>query len=192
MPVDVDPHPDGNVEMTGRKGTTSRGQSAPEVRVVAAQSSLFGDDEPTRYMPHFATCPNAEDFRGKVNAAEVGGAPSRHDQPETAAKAGKLVRKGTQHAAILLDLREAPVGRTAHELATLDTHLVRMRPGIPPNQAATRIDELRKRGLVERLTDDAGAVVTRRAATGDAEVHRLTPQGRVEASRLRAALEADR
>lgn len=189
MPLDPDPHPDGNVEMTGRKATTPRGQQGPEVRVVAPQASLFGDEQPSRYMPHFATCPNPLP-PPKVHRAETGGGAVRDGQPATAVKAARLVRRGTQHAAILLDLREAPAGRTAHELATLDTHLVATRPGIPPNQAATRIDELRKRGLVTRLLDDSGAVVLRRAATGDAEVHTLTPQGRVEAARLRA--ETDR
>lgn len=178
MPLDAAPHPDGNVEMTGRVGTTPRGQSGPEVRVVAPQASLFGD-QPIRYMPHFATCTTPE----QVNPREVGGGAVRLEQPDTAHAAARLVKRGTQHAAIMLDLKAAPAGRTSYELATLETHLAAKRPGITPNQAATRIDELRKRGLVERLTVD-GAVVKRRAASGEAEVHVLTPRGRVEAGRL--------
>jgi len=191
MPLDPEPHADGNVEMTGRVARSKLGGMVQVVRVVAPQSSLFGDEAPTRYLPHFATCPQADEHRQRVNEHEVGGAPSRHDHPETSVKAAKKVRVGSQHAAILLDLREAPRGRTAFELANLVGHLTRKRPGISPNQTGSRIAELRERGLVEVLTD-AGEQVTRRAASSDALVHVLTPRGRVEASRLRAALEADR
>ena len=191
MPLDAVPHPDGNVEMTGRWERSKMGATVPVVRVVVPQASLFGDEAPTRYLPHFATCPQADEHRQRgVNEHEVGGAPSRHDHPETSVVAAKKVRIGSQHAAIILDLSEAPMGRTAFELANLVGHLTRKRPGISPNQAGSRIAELRDRGLVEVLEVD-GAQVTRRAAASDALVHVLTPRGRVEVGRLRSAQVAD-
>lgn len=52
-PVDPDPHPDGNL----RAFRTARG-----VEVVVSPPDLLGGD---RYMPHFATCPDAESFRDR-------------------------------------------------------------------------------------------------------------------------------
>jgi hypothetical protein len=190
MPLDYEAHTDGNVELTGRVVRSKNGALVPVARVVPAQQSLEGlaGSGGARYLPHFVTCPNADEHRrpARVNEHEVGGAPSRHDNPDTSTEAAKKVRRGSQHAAILLDLREAPRGRTAYELASLDGHLTRKRPGISPNQANTRIAELRDRGLVERLTE-GGEPVRRRAASSDADVHVLTPRGRVEAGRLRSA-----
>lgn len=55
---------DGNVRRTGRTGADSRGHHLPEVEVVVGgQLDLgLGDVEP-RFMPHFATCPAAPEFR---------------------------------------------------------------------------------------------------------------------------------
>lgn len=57
MPVDAAPNPDGNLTMT-----PGSGPGAPLVEVV----NLFTDPEAVRYMPHHATCPNVEEFRGKA------------------------------------------------------------------------------------------------------------------------------
>lgn len=54
MPLDVDPHPDGNViveRQDGRLGCRVLGNAAPAAR-----------DE-VRYRSHFATCPNAAAHR---------------------------------------------------------------------------------------------------------------------------------
>lgn len=59
MPVDATPTPDGNVTLTGRQVPTQRGY-APECSVGTA--SLF-DDGTDRYMPHHATCPQADEWR---------------------------------------------------------------------------------------------------------------------------------
>ncbi len=54
MPVDAEPHPDGNVEITydelGRPHAVVHGQ--PPMMVAG-----------TLHMPHFATCPNAAEWR---------------------------------------------------------------------------------------------------------------------------------
>ena len=63
MPLDAEPNPDGNVVPTGKRGRTRAG-SAIEVRVEAArQQTLDVDDPIVRYMPHHATCPDADKWR---------------------------------------------------------------------------------------------------------------------------------
>lgn len=52
MPLDPEPHPEGNVEVDAGVATV----------VDPAQKALFGE----RYMPHWATCPRANDFRGNA------------------------------------------------------------------------------------------------------------------------------
>ena len=65
MPVDPEPHPQGNVELSdGPHGTHE-----PTAQVVGSQEDcgaprLF-EVEPaaTRYRPHWATCPHSERWR---------------------------------------------------------------------------------------------------------------------------------
>jgi hypothetical protein len=60
IPLDAEPDAGGNVLMTGARVGTARG-FAPEVRVEAGPP-LFPDDSP-RFMPHHATCPQADRWR---------------------------------------------------------------------------------------------------------------------------------
>jgi len=77
MPIDPEPHADGNVVKTGRTELVP-GQYRPVdvVRVLTVaerEHTLFDDGEPgepdpedvagARYMPHFATCPSADRHR---------------------------------------------------------------------------------------------------------------------------------
>lgn len=55
MPIDPDPDPDGNVELVDDLGEEL-------VAIVHAQPTLTGGD---RWMPHHATCPDADQFRGR-------------------------------------------------------------------------------------------------------------------------------
>ena len=53
------PKKEGNVRLTGR-----RRDGVPEVEIVKkADGGLFGDEP--RFVSHFATCPQAEQWRGK-------------------------------------------------------------------------------------------------------------------------------
>lgn len=61
MPLDAEPVADGNVAFTGRSVRDARGFAAPEVR-VESQPPMFDNDEP-RYVAHFVTCPNADEWR---------------------------------------------------------------------------------------------------------------------------------
>lgn len=56
MPVDVEPHPDGNVLLTERIGRS------PLAEVVAAGQDSLIPGEPLR-RSHFATCPQADQHR---------------------------------------------------------------------------------------------------------------------------------
>lgn len=61
MPLDAEPVADGTVAFTGRDVRNDRGTALPEVRVDVGQP-LFDDGTP-RYVAHFATCPNADEWR---------------------------------------------------------------------------------------------------------------------------------
>lgn len=61
MPIDAEPVPDGNVLLTGRRVETRRGTLAPECR-VEGDTPMFPDGA-DRYMSHFATCPQADQWR---------------------------------------------------------------------------------------------------------------------------------
>ena len=54
MPIDADPVENGNVVITGWIGPI------PKTRVARVDEQL---DAQPRYLSHFATCPNASDFR---------------------------------------------------------------------------------------------------------------------------------
>jgi hypothetical protein len=55
-PIDYDPVPDGNIVIVG----TAFG--GPTIDVVREEAALFGDDRP-HYTNHFATCPQADEWR---------------------------------------------------------------------------------------------------------------------------------
>ena len=63
IPVDSEPTPGGNVVATGRQtihDTSGNPVTRPEVRVE--EPGMFPDDR-LRYVAHFATCPNADEWR---------------------------------------------------------------------------------------------------------------------------------
>jgi len=59
IPLDAAPAPDGAIVATGRYVPTDRGATM-EV-VVDRQASLL--DVEARWVPHWATCPHADDWR---------------------------------------------------------------------------------------------------------------------------------
>ena len=67
MPIDPDPDQDGNVELVDDTGTpvpADRLDESPRTvtAVVHTQPSMLGGQ---RWMPHHATCPDADQFRGR-------------------------------------------------------------------------------------------------------------------------------
>lgn len=64
MPIDAVPVEDGNVVLTGRmtKSGSGSGVIRPEVRVDTQYTLDFGLGE-TRYVAHFTTCPQADEWR---------------------------------------------------------------------------------------------------------------------------------
>lgn len=64
MPLDAEPDPDGNVELVDRDGqaVTDPTDQRALTAVVHAQPSMLGG---RRWMPHHATCPEADQFRGQ-------------------------------------------------------------------------------------------------------------------------------
>lgn len=69
MPIDFDPNPEGNVIILAGRRSVGRYGPAPVVRVLAAQGDLLAEDpdevsiDGKRYMPHHATCPQADQFK---------------------------------------------------------------------------------------------------------------------------------
>lgn len=57
-PIDPDPVEDGNVVIVGQ--TTTKSGPAPLVRYLRKGEEVVGH----RYKSHFATCPEADQFRG--------------------------------------------------------------------------------------------------------------------------------
>lgn len=55
MPVDQKPNPKGNLIILDRKGEDGQ--------TIVATADLFTPTDRTRYMPHWATCPAAKEFR---------------------------------------------------------------------------------------------------------------------------------
>ena len=55
MPLDLEPNEEGDYVLDGQND-----HGDPLVRRV----DLFTAESAPRYMPHWATCPNADDFRG--------------------------------------------------------------------------------------------------------------------------------
>lgn len=60
QPLDADPHPDGNIELTGATVHTSKRGTIPQSAVVGRQETLF--DPPERRLNHFVTCPDATEW----------------------------------------------------------------------------------------------------------------------------------
>lgn len=81
------------------------------------------------------------------------------DHPETAKQAARLVKEGSQQAAILDILQDFGPMTAAEITPWLNSYL--NRSSISRNQCATRILELREKGKVTALLDDQGEVVTR-------------------------------
>lgn len=63
MPLDPDPRDDGNIVMTGRTVRNRFGQHVPQVRYLEQGATLPGLGPEPRYVSHFATCPDADDWR---------------------------------------------------------------------------------------------------------------------------------
>lgn len=63
MPLDLEPNPDGNVVMTGRSSRSRMGTLSPEVEVIAGAPLPGLEDSRERFMPHHATCPDADEWR---------------------------------------------------------------------------------------------------------------------------------
>lgn len=66
MPIDPDPDPDGNVELVDDTGAALDAAALDRFQrtvtaVVHAQPTLTGGD---RWMPHHATCPDADQYQG--------------------------------------------------------------------------------------------------------------------------------
>ena len=109
---------------------------------------------------------------------EIGGKVGR-DHPEQSHKAAATVKSGTQKAQILLTLYKLwpHKGLTGYEVSS---HVFNGagRP-ISPNQACTRLLELREKGLVEfdynKITGDINEAPTTPGNTG--AVHVLTESG---------------
>ena len=163
MPLDPDPVENGNIIKTGKMIDTDRG--AAELVAYVHPPSLFDQDvhDGERYVSHFATCANAEQHRRSRDGASRA--------------ALDTVDLSKQQTAVLLDLLDRqPGGATAHELATSETRIVKMRPGISANQVASRLGELRDKGLVEHPCDENGPI-KRMAASSPAHVHTCTVVG---------------
>ncbi len=58
MPVDAEPNPAGNVELT-----VGRSDSIPWATVHSQPPGMFDDWVDRAHMPHFATCPDGESWR---------------------------------------------------------------------------------------------------------------------------------
>ena len=64
MPLDQDPADNGNVIYTGSWSTSRSGSRVPVVRVIDPEHpTLRGVDPGDRFVSHFATCPQAEEWR---------------------------------------------------------------------------------------------------------------------------------
>lgn len=71
QPLDADPNPAGNIRLTGGFKATKRG-ALPACAVIPKaelEPSLLPAVVEDRYMPHHATCPNADEFRRQARAS---------------------------------------------------------------------------------------------------------------------------
>lgn len=84
MPLDPVPVRNGNVILEG-VGMAPNGDELPRAHVLSKGDVPFGD--PPRYVPHFATCPQADAHRQLSVAA-------RRTDPDTSHLAAKRARRG--------------------------------------------------------------------------------------------------
>lgn len=126
------------------------------------------------------------EMRGKLfpvlDPRQVGGGKVGHRHPDQARRAAATVRVGSQLDA-LLKIVYYQDGVTSSEAApALST---RVGHPVSPNQTATRMLELRERGLVEAGTDGDGHPEMRPTSTGNTgQVWVVTDLGRDEIRRL--------
>lgn len=64
IPLDFDPVDAGNIRLTGLTVAARNGRRGPECEVIV-QGDLFVADDGIRYLPHHATCPDADKWKGK-------------------------------------------------------------------------------------------------------------------------------
>lgn len=107
-----------------------------------------------------------------------------NDHPLTSHRAAAQVKSGSQKAQMLFALRTRPNGMTGFELSDLVFNTAG-KP-ISPNQACTRLLELREVGLVDYRREFSGGPVMERVTTpgNTGQVHTLTSRGYTEAARL--------
>lgn len=185
----LDTFPGADVEETPAPPARSRRDTSGAVdeliEAVEEMVGFFGREEPARLerggWKRIEKALAAAKAAVRVDPDQVGGAPAQANHPPTAKVAASIVSAGTQQHMVLCLLAQADA--TAYELAA-ESRFQRLRPNIPPNQVASRIDELRTMGCVERLHDEQERVVTREAAAGPADVWTLTAHGETELLRL--------
>ena len=113
---------------------------------------------------------------------QVGGKVGK-SHPETSQKASKNVRSGTQQAQILSHLLKINSG-TAYEISE---HVFNTAGrSISPNQCATRLLELREKGLLDYVRDSrSGQPIERETTPGNTGlVQRLSKRGMEQAVRI--------
>jgi hypothetical protein len=110
------------------------------------------------------------------DANQVGGKVS-DEHPQTSHTAAAKVKSGTQKAQAIMALGAShPDGLTALEAS--DCVVNGAQRTISPNQAATRLGELRDQGIAMYLFDNAGRPVERETTPGNTGiVHVLTDYG---------------
>lgn len=179
-------------EKSKRTVSAAAGSKAVDELIAAVEMMVehFRASEPARlerdgWKLIIKTLAGAKRAR-QVDPEQIGGAASQANHPGTSRAAAEIVSAGTQQHMVLDLLTRAEHGATAYELAA-SPRFQRLRPNIPPNQVASRIDELRRMGCIEHMPDLSGAPgvhLTRDAAAGPADVHALTDHGWNEAERL--------
>ena len=117
------------------------------------------------------------------NPNQIGGKVG-NDHPEMSQRASMRVKSGSQKAQAIMALEERGDGMTAFDLSTVIFNGAGRE--ISPNQAATRLGELREQGLAGYLFDQVGRPVERETTPGNTGiVHVLTRFGREVAMDLR-------
>ena len=120
------------------------------------------------------------------NPNQIGGKVG-NDHPETSQRALMRVKSGSQKAQAIMALEERGAdGMTAYDLSTVIFNGAGRE--ISPNQAATRLGELRDQGLAGYLFDQVGRPVERETTPGNTGiVHVLTRFGYEVSMDLRLA-----
>lgn len=63
MPMDPEPRDDGNIELTGMTAETRQGTEVPVVRYAAGDQLALEGVTVDRFVSHFTTCPQADEWR---------------------------------------------------------------------------------------------------------------------------------